>query len=163
MNNLEALYKSDTDSEMNCCGLLLSNEQKEQISKITGNILEVKESVRMNAIPNIIATLQNGHCLNRVIVDGNEVVGYIACQDRPEGEVYIKYLGTTRKTGRNLFIEIPAFIKFAQSKGYKKLSFHGWNSRLNRILVRFGFDQVDDCATQHFKEVGFFVKVLCNS
>ena len=140
--------------------IILSEPQKEAVRSITMSIEEVNEEVRSMAIPDIIDTLESGHPLNRLITDTEgEVTGYIACEDFVPQEAYIKYLGTTKQTGRNLLKEIPYFIEYAQKHGYKKLSFHGWNGRLNRILERYGFEQVrtDEMLDT---QVGFYEKAL---
>ena len=120
--------------------LHLSTNQREAVKAITLGITEVDEAVRAQAVPDVIHTLENGHPLNRLITDPEgETIGYIACEDFVPQEAYIKYLGTTRNSGRSLREEIPAFLKFAKDKGYKKLNFHGWNDRLNQVLEHYGF------------------------
>lgn len=140
--------------------IILSEPQKEAVRSITMSIEEVNEEVRSMAIPDIINTLESGHPLNRLITDTDgEVTGYIACEDFVPQEAYIKYLGTTKQTGRNLLREIPDFIEYAQKQGYKKLSFHGWNGRLNHILERYGFEQVRSDEMMD-TQVGFYEKTL---
>lgn len=140
--------------------LVLSDLQKGEIRAITESIVEVNENIRRMAIPDIINTLENGNPLNRILTDKDgKVTGYIACEDWGPNEGYLKYLGTTRNTGRNLFREIPAFLRFAKEQGYEKLSFHGWNNRLNSILERYDFKHVRDDEMANFK-VGFFEKKL---
>jgi hypothetical protein len=146
------------DREGGC--IRLSEKQKDDIKAITENIVEVDEGIRRMAIPDIVNTLENGKPLNRLLTDqSGKVTGYIACEDWGPKEGYIKYLGTTRNTGRNLFREIPAFLRFAKEQGYEKLSFHGWNDRLNSILERYGFKHTRDDEMADFK-VGFFEKTL---
>lgn len=140
--------------------LVLSEQQKGEIRTITESIVEVDKNIRRMAVPDIIHTLENGNSLNRILTDQDgKVTGYIACEDWGPNEGYLKYLGTTRNTGRNLFREIPAFLKFAKEQGYEKLSFHGWNNRLNSILERYGFKHIRDDEMADFK-VGFFEKKL---
>ncbi|MCX6726417.1 MAG: PcfJ domain-containing protein [Candidatus Shapirobacteria bacterium] len=120
--------------------LHLSNTQREAVKAITLGITEVDEAVRAQAVPDIINTLENGHPLNRLITDPEgKTIGYIACEDFVPQEAYIKYLGTTRNSGRSLLEEIPAFLNFAKDHGYKKLNFHGWNDRLNHVMEHYGF------------------------
>ncbi len=123
--------------------LVLSEEQKQDIRQITLGIEEVEEIVRELAVPDVIRTLENGHPLNRIISDEDgDVSGYIACEDFIPHEAYIKYFGTTKSTGKNLFREIPAFLEYAKTQGYTGLNFHDWNARLNRILERYGFERI---------------------
>ena len=125
--------------------LSLSEQQKGEIQAITESIVEVDENIRRMAVPDVIHTLENGNPLNRILTDPNgKVTGYIACEDWSPHEGYLKYLGTTRAAGRSLFAEIPAFLKFAKTEGYTKLSFHGWNDRLNSILERYDFKHIRD-------------------
>lgn len=138
----------------------LSEQQKGEIRAITESIVEVDEDIRRMAVPDVIHTLENGNPLNRLLTDQDgKVTGYIACEDWGPNEGYLKYLGTNRATGRNLFREIPAFLSFAKEQGYEKLSFHGWNNRLNSILERYGFKHIRDDEMADFK-VGFFEKTL---
>jgi hypothetical protein len=123
--------------------LELSREQTESVRDITLGIEEVDEIVRELAVDDVVRTLENGHPLNRLIADEDGAVsGYIACEDFLPREAYIKYLGTTKSTGRNLLAEIPAFLKYAEQEGYLALNFHGWNARLNRIMERYGFERL---------------------
>ncbi len=131
--------------------LVLTSEQKTAVSRITQNITTVDASVLAMAQNDIITTLQNGHPLNRLITNhGGEVTGYIACADdmsefgmhlEPD-TAYIKYFGTNEQSGRSAFAEIPPFLRAAREHGYRKLAFHGWNDRLNDIMVRrYGFNE----------------------
>lgn len=123
--------------------LHLSEGQKDAIRAITLGIEEVDEAVREMAVEDVIHTLENGHPLNRIIPDQEGgTTGYIACEDFIPHEAYIKYFGTSGQTGRNLLKEIPAFLEYAESLGYGKLNFHGWNERLNCILTRYGFERL---------------------
>lgn len=123
--------------------LSLTEEQKNTVRAITFGIEEVDETVREMAAEDVIKTLENGHPLNRIIPgDEDKISGYIACEDFVPKEAYIKYFGTTKETGRNLLKEIPAFLEYAKKNGYSKLSFHGWNNRLNNILQRYGFERI---------------------
>lgn len=140
--------------------LLLTKKQKDEIRVITLGIIEVDENIRKKAVPDVLRTLENGHPLNRLITSPKgEIVGYIACEDWGPREAYIKYLGIRRNTGRDLFREIPAFLEYAREKGYTKLSFHGWNNKLNHILGRYGFNRIRDDELANFK-IGFFEKDL---
>ncbi len=123
--------------------LALTEQQKDAVRGITLGIEEVDETIRAIALVDVIKTLENGHPLNRLITDKEgEIEGYIACEDFVPHEAYIKYLGTTKQTGRNLLQEIPAFLEYAKELGYSKLNFHGWNERLNHILTRYGFERI---------------------
>ena len=123
--------------------LILPEKQKEVIRQITLGIDEVDESIRAMAVEDVVSTLENGHPLNRVFTnEDGEVIGYIACEDFVPHEVYVKYFGTTGQTGRNLLREIPAFLDYTKQKGYTKITFHGWNGRLNHILERYGFKRI---------------------
>lgn len=138
----------------------LSEEQKNTVRNITFGIEEVDETVRSMAIEDVIHTLENGHPLNRIITDQEEKInGYIACEDFIPHEAYLKYLGTTKQTGRNLLQEIPAFLEYAKQQGYTKLNFHGWNDRLNHILERYGFKRVRTDSMAGFS-ADFYEKIL---
>ncbi|MFH1898872.1 MAG: hypothetical protein ABIJ82_00150 [Patescibacteria group bacterium] len=140
--------------------LVLSEKQKDDIRAITESIVEVDENIKRMAVPDVIHTLENGNSLNRLLTNPDgKVTGYIACENWGSHEAYLKYLGTTRNTGRNFFREIPAFLEYAKEKGYTKLNFHGWNNRLNNILERYGFKHVRDDEMANLK-VGFFEKRL---
>lgn len=147
------LYVSESHKKIS-----LDANQKDAIRSITLGIEEVDQDVRSMAVPDVIHTLESGHPLNRLITnDDGDVTGYIACEDFVPHEAYIKYLGTTKQTGRNLLKEIPDFLEYAQKQGYKKLSFHGWNNRLNNILERYGFERV---RTEGDTQVGYYEKSL---
>ena len=138
----------------------LTEEQKNAIRNITLGIEEVDETVRSMAFEDVIHTLENGHPLNRIITDQEaKINGYIACEDFIPHEAYLKYLGTTKQTGRNLLQEIPAFIEYAKQQGYTKLNFHGWNDRLNHILERYGFKRIRTDNMADFS-ADFYEKVL---
>jgi hypothetical protein len=138
----------------------LTEEQKNTVRNITLGIEEVDETVRSMAIEDVIHTLENGHPLNRIITDQEEKInGYIACEDFIPHEAYLKYLGTTKQTGRNLLQEIPAFLEYAKQQGYTKLNFHGWNDRLNHILERYGFKRVRTDSMAGFS-ADFYEKIL---
>ncbi len=125
--------------------IILTDSQKQAVRDITLGIAQVDERVRIAAQEDVIATLQNGNPLNRLFQDENgKVKGYMACQDFGEGQAYLKYFGTlTGSTDRNLLRKISAFLDFARESGYKRLSFHGWNDRLNQVMVRrFGFNRI---------------------
>jgi len=132
------LYKKEENKDK----ITLSNEERDRIKAITLGLEEVDETVRSLALEDVIKTLENGHPLNRIIKKDDNIEGYIACEDFIPKEAYIKYLGTTKQTGRNLLSEIPAFLEFAKEKGYTKINFHGWNERLNNILTRYGFEKI---------------------
>lgn len=140
--------------------LCLNQNQKDAVRRITLGIQEVDEVVRAAAVEDVIHTLENGHPLNRIIADEHgETMGYIACEDSNPHEAYLKYLGTDYHAGRNLLREIPAFLDYATHQGYTKLSFHGWNPRLNRILERYGFEQTrTDGMADH--RIGYYERTL---
>ncbi len=139
MKSPEPLYKIEAIPQ----GLKLTEGQKDSVRNITLGIEEVAtEEMRSLAVEDVIETLENGHPLNRLIESDGHVDGYIACEDFVPHQAYIKYVATNKATGKNLLQEIPAFLEYAKSKGYTKLNFHGWNNRLNKILTRYGFTQV---------------------
>lgn len=158
-SNQEILYHP----EKKLSPLALTSAQKEAINAITMSIEEVAREVREQYRSDVIETLQNGHPLNRLITDvGGQVKGYIACEDLVEDhEAYVKYFGTTRDTGRSLIREVLPFLRFAKEQGYDKISFHGWNKRLNRILERYGFEPVrkDMFGSE---PINFYEKTLSN-
>lgn len=137
----------------------LGEKEKNDIRNITLGIEEVDETIRSKALEDVINTLENGHPLNRILKEEDGITGYIACEDFILKEAYIKYLGTTRKTGRNLLQEIPAFLEYAKQQGYTKLNFHGWNDRLNHILERYGFNRLRTDNMNDFS-VDFYEKSL---
>lgn len=140
--------------------LSLTEDQKNTVRNITLGIEEVDEAILSMAVEDVVHTLENGQPLNRVIADSEgNITGYIACEDFVPREAYIKYFGTTGKTGRNLFKEIPAFLEYAKELGYTKLNFHGWNDRLNNILKRYGFERIRTDKMADFA-VDFYEKTL---
>lgn len=140
--------------------LELSEEDKGSVRAITLGIEEVAPEVREMAVEDVIHTLENGHPLNKIISGKEgEVAGYLAFEDFLPHEAYIKYLGTTGQTGRNLLREIPAFLDYAKQQGYTKLNFHGWNERLNHILERYGFKRLRTDNMGEFS-VDFYEKSL---
>jgi len=156
METHKTLYSPEKEKEH----LILTNEQKDNVRNITLGIEEVDEAIRSMAVEDVITTLENGHPLNRIIADQEKNVnGYVACEDFVSSEAYIKYLGTTKKTGRNLFQEIPDFLEYAKQQGYTKLNFHGWNKRLNHIMERYGFKRLRTDAMGEFS-VDFYEKAL---
>lgn len=134
------LYEKGTQKP----GMPLNGQQKREIAEITMGITEVDFDLRRDAIEDIFYTLENGNPLNRIIVEEGRVSGYVACEDVDTNEVYVKYFGTNRKTGRDILREFATFLDYAERSGYKKISFHGWNCRLNRVLERFGFQKIND-------------------
>jgi len=140
--------------------ITLTEDQKNIIRNITLGIEEVDETIRSLAFEDVVNTLGNGNPLNRIINDQEgKITGYIACEDFVPKEAYIKYLGTTRQTGRNLLQEIPAFLEYAKQQGYSKINFHGWNDRLNHILERYGFERIRTDSMSNFN-VDFYEKSL---
>lgn len=154
--SVENLYKPEHEREH----LSLDENQKNAVRAITLGIEEVDETIREMAVLDVVATLENGHSLNRLVVDEKgETIGFIACEDFVPHEAYIKYFGTSGQTGRSLLREIPAFLEYAKQQGYTKVNFHGWNHRLNHILERYGFERLrtDDMADF---SVDFYEKTL---
>ncbi len=136
------LYPQE-DMEARPRRLKLSDGQRDRIRSITLGVEEVDLSVREMAADDVLATIENGHPLNRLLTnEGGDTTGYIACEDFVPREAYVKYFATTGGTGRNPLQEIPAFLNYARAQGYLKINFHGWNPRLNRILERFGFTRL---------------------
>ena len=153
---METLYTPEKKKE----ALSLTEDQKNAVRGITLGLEEVAEDIREMAVEDVIHTLENGHPLNRVITSQEgDTTGYVACEDFVPNEAYIKYLGTTKQTGRNLLKEIPAFLNYAKDLGYTKLNFHGWNERLNNILKRYGFERIRTDKMGDFA-ADFFEKTL---
>jgi len=123
--------------------LQLNAADKEAIMALTSGVERVDPRLpELETVNNdVIRTLENGQVLNRIIRgQQGEVLGYVACEEFVPHEAYIKYFATTGETGRDLATEMPAFFDYALEHGFTKLNFHGWNKRLNDILVeRFGF------------------------
>ncbi len=158
MENLKTIYSK----EQKPTSIILTPEQKQVINTITKNIESVADDVLEMVIGNndVVKTLENGHPLNRLITNElGETTGYIACEDFIPTEAYIKYLGTTGATGKNLLKELPAFFEYAKSRGYTKLNFHGWNNRLNAVLQRYGFERIRTDSLGEFS-ADFYEKVL---
>ncbi len=156
--SVRTVYPSETGEKTE--HLELSEEDKNTIRAITLGIEEVDPEIRELAVEDVINTLENGHPLNKIISGKEgEVAGYIAFEDFLPHEAYIKYLGTTGQTGRSLLREIPAFLEFVKQQGYTKLNFHGWNSRLNHILERYGFKRLRTDNMGEFS-VDFYEKSL---
>lgn len=156
METPQTIYQPEKKKEH----LVLTKEQKETVRNITLGIEEVDEAIRLLAVDDVVATLENGHPLNRIVTnqEGN-TVGFIACEDFVSHEAYIKYFGTSGQAGRNLFQEIPAFFEYAKQQGYTKLNFHGWNDRLNQALKHFGFERLRTDEMGGFS-AGFYEKTL---
>lgn len=157
MKESQPLYNPERAKEEQKSQLELTPEQESAIRAITLGIEEVDPTVREMAVDDVIETLQNGHPLNRLI-EGKEgdLQGYIACEDFVSHEAYVKYLGGSGTSGRNLFKEFPAFLAYAKEHGYTKINFHGWNDRLNKALERFGFhrirtDEMGDLAVDFYE------------
>jgi hypothetical protein len=149
--------------ESNPGKITLTKDQIKEINHLTLNLDEViEESVLEMFVENndIAKTLENGHPLNRLITNPEgKLSGYVACEDFIPKEAYIKYLGTDGNSKKNLLSELPAFFEYAQSQGYTKLNFHGWNERLNNILKRYGFERLRTDSIGEFS-ADFYEKTL---
>jgi hypothetical protein len=89
----------------------------------------VDDTVKDLAVEDVLATLRNGHPLNRIITSPEgKIEGYNAREDFIPHEAYINYLSTNKAMGCNLLSEIPTFIDYARNEGYTRLHFHGWNT-----------------------------------
>ncbi len=104
----------------------LSEQDKEQISKITLGIDDVPDDLVRAALPDLIGRLEtNSHPLNKIWRDENgEIVGYVVFDDGVE-KGYIKYFGTNKASGLSAFTEISKVLEEAKKLGYQQLSFHG--------------------------------------
>jgi len=72
--------------------IALTPEQAEFIRTLTLQIDEVDDTVKDLAVEDVLATLHNGHPLNRIITSPEgKIEGYIACEDFIPHEAYIKY------------------------------------------------------------------------
>lgn len=121
---------------------ILSDSDLKQIEDLTANTDTVPEEIRGMASQDVLETIQNNHPLNKVWRDQDgRITGYLAFEDFKENEAYVKYFSTDGKTGESVFIFIPELIDKAKSLGYKKIGFHGFNKRLNKISSRFGFER----------------------
>lgn len=158
--NKETIYPQDESKERPET-LVLNKDQKDAVRGITMGIEEVDETIRAMAVEDVIHTLENGHPLNRLITDQEDgkTIGYIACEDFIPHEAYIKYLGSTKNTGRDMLKEITVFLAYAKQQGYEKINFHGWNERLNHVLERYGFDRIRTDKMGGYG-VNFYEKVL---
>lgn len=118
----------------------LSQDDIEQVRNITGIADVVPEEVRERATDDIIHSLNNNHQLNKIWRnEQGEIHGYLAFEDFQPDEAYAKYFATDGTTSENPFSFLPDLLSNARSLGYKKIHFHGWNPRLNKVLEHFGF------------------------
>ena len=135
----------------------LSSQDEEKIKQITTGVDAVPEEVRQRATHDIIKSLKNNHKLNKIWRnEEGEIVGYLAFEDFKPDEAYAKYFGTEGDTKENPFSFIPELFNKAKKEGYKKIHFHGWNSRLNKVLEHFGFirthtDKQGSLSADHFE------------
>jgi len=120
--------------------ITLSEADKKQITKITLGIENVPDDLKDIALSDLVSKLEtSNHPLNKIYRnEKGDIAMYVVFDDEFE-KGYIKYFGTDKNSSLSIFREIPALLEEARKKGYKQLSFHGWNKDLNRVLTRFGF------------------------
>jgi hypothetical protein len=118
----------------------LSQEDIAKIKQITTGVDVIPDEVKERASSDIIESLGGNHPLNKIWRNeqGN-ITGYLAFEDFAPGEAYAKYFATDGTTSENPFSMIPDLVEQAKDLGYKKIHFHGWNTRLNKVLEHFGF------------------------
>jgi len=95
--------------------------------------------------------LLNSSTLNKVWVVDGEVAGFLVCREEDhssEKELYISHFGFKKeKTGQLPFGMIRGNIKKliskARKRGFDRVSLHGFNAGLNRVLMR-GFKFKED-------------------
>lgn len=135
----------------------LSLQDIVKIKQITTGIDVLPDEVKENASADILESLEGSHPLNRIWRnEQGEITGYLAFEDFKEHEAYAKYFATDGTTTESPFAFIPELIDKAGSIGYKKIHFHGWNTRLNKVLERFGFirthtDRSGSLSADHFE------------
>ncbi len=118
----------------------LSPVDIEKIKQITTGVDIIPDEVKERASSDIVESLSRNHPLNKIWRDEQgEITGYLVFEDFAPQEAYAKYFATDGATSENPFSMIPDLIEKAKSLGYKKIHFHGWNTRLNKLLEHFGF------------------------
>ncbi len=122
--------------------LSLTDKDKQQIESITLSTDFVPEEALSMQSRDVIATLEQNHPLNKIWKDeeGN-ITGYLAFTDLKPSEAYVKYFSTNGSTGESIFAFLPNLLDEAKKLGYQKISFHGFNPRLNKVSKRFGFNR----------------------
>ena len=105
----------------------------------------------------LISNLEEGHPMNRIIrsLDGNGQIikdspinAFLGCMDIYEGEekptLYIKYLFSNNESVKDLRTEVKKLMRKAKKEGYQKITFNGFNDRLNQFAERIGFRLVEE-------------------
>jgi len=135
----------------------LSSSDIEKIKQITTGVDVIPDEVKERASSDVVESLKGSHPLNKIWRnEKGEITGYLAFEDFTKDEAYAKYFATEGTTSENPFSMIPGLIDKAKELGYKKIHFHGWNSRLNKVLEHFGFirthtDKWGEYSTDHFE------------
>ena len=123
----------------------LSAEDEARILELNSTIDTVPQNLVQMSNTDVIASIKMGHQMNRLIRNEEGIIGaYLVCTDDIDGDLYVKYLFSNVETVKNLRKEIYKFINKARKDGYKKISFNGFNERLNSLLGRFGFKSDDN-------------------
>ena len=119
----------------------LSKGDKERIQELNAGIDTVPAHIVQGSFGDIVHEIEQGHKMNRLVrdKDGN-ISAYLVTEERSSEEIYIKYLRSDNSTIRSIAHEIAKFIKKAKKEHYKKISFDGFNDRLNDLLItKYGF------------------------
>ena len=119
----------------------LSEGDKERIQELNAGIDTVPAHIVQGSFDDIVHEIEQGHKMNRLVrdKDGN-ISAYLVTEERSSEEIYIKYLRSDSSTIRSIVHEITKFIKKAKKEHYKKISFDGFNDRLNDLLItKYGF------------------------
>ena len=119
----------------------LSEGDKERIQKLNAGIDTVPAYIVQGSFDDIVHEIEQGHKMNRLVrdKDGN-ISAYLVTEEKSKDEIYIKYLRSDSSTIRSIVHEITKFIKKAKKEHYKRISFDGFNDRLNNLLItKYGF------------------------
>jgi hypothetical protein len=119
----------------------LSEGDKARIQELNAGIDTVPTHIVQGSFDDIVHEIERGNKMNRLVrdKDGN-ISAYLVTEERSSEEIYIKYLRSDSSTIRSIAHEITKFIKKAKKEHYKKISFDGFNDRLNDLLVtKYGF------------------------
>ena len=119
----------------------LSEGDKARIQELNAGIDTVPAHIIQGSFDDIVHEIERGNKMNRLVrdKDGN-ISAYLVTEERSSEEIYIKYLRSDSSTIRSIAHEITKFIKKAKKEHYKKISFDGFNDRLNDLLVtKYGF------------------------
>lgn len=120
-------------------------EAKEIIEKILLAMTEiVPKQISLSQLDDIVDMLftNPSSSLNKIWVKDNDVIAFLVFEENEKQDLYIKYFGAKNKSTPVVIIlgNIRKIIEKAKKSEFKTLSMHGFNERLNNILIkRYGF------------------------